>query len=251
VRLEDPATTDVVQFIDPATGQATPKMIPLGRTLDYRIRISTTPFSATPQICPVAIVVTDGSNNLLDGHRRAPHAVPARLRWRFPEPAGRRTPGRRGALRQPAASRVATRPSTAGELGLRRDAARLGANGRQYWYSDATDRNLKFYADMTDSHTRAGYTNNQIWDGTDITWSGFGITFENSTAYINEIADQTAASPGLTNIAAGECIYVDYDRSTNHLRAGTPLVAHKATPVQHQLACQARRPYHHLLASHG
>jgi hypothetical protein len=68
------------------------------------------------------------------------------------------------------------------------------------------------------------------WDGTNLHWKGLVFIFDDSTAVFNEVANQLTDSPGLTDLANGECIYVDLDRSQNRTIAGTnPLIAVKTT----------------------
>jgi hypothetical protein len=55
--------------------------------------------------------------------------------------------------------------------------------------------------------------------GGNVLWKGVTFLFSNSTATTNVLSDQTIASPGLTNIAVGECIYVDLDRANDRLSA--------------------------------
>jgi hypothetical protein len=55
-RTEDASTADVVQFLDAVTLVATPKTIPLARTLDYKIVITTVLPSTAHNLCPVAWV---------------------------------------------------------------------------------------------------------------------------------------------------------------------------------------------------
>jgi hypothetical protein len=49
-RTADPTTADLVQFLDSDTKLEKPKTVPLGRTLDYIIVISTQDFSTTPGV---------------------------------------------------------------------------------------------------------------------------------------------------------------------------------------------------------
>lgn len=69
-------------------------------------------------------------------------------------------------------------------------------------------------------------TENITWDGTDLKWEGLKISISGLSASRNAIADQTSNSPGLTNIADGEAIYV-----TPHFDSGSndTLTVTKAT----------------------
>jgi hypothetical protein len=67
------------------------------------------------------------------------------------------------------------------------------------------------------------------WSGTDLTWQGVTFIFDNSTGHINDVADQTSSSAGLTDMADGDAIYVDLDRTQDRLRSGSnALTPHKA-----------------------
>ena len=96
--------------------------------------------------------------------------------------------------------------------------------GGERWFSAVTPTNVKL--------TRSGalFTNGEHfeWDGTDLHWKGLKFVFPNSTGYYNAVADQTTNSAGLTDLADGECVYVDLDFSANRT-GGTALVAAKAT----------------------
>src|SRR6185436_655118 len=65
LRSADSSTADLVQFLNPQTNKESPKDVPLGRTLDYIFYISTQDFTTTPGVCPIAVVVTDSSNNVV------------------------------------------------------------------------------------------------------------------------------------------------------------------------------------------
>src|SRR4029077_17280538 len=64
-RSVDLSTVDLVEFLDSNTSLEDPKEVPLARTLDYRIVISTTDFSLTPGIAPIAKVTPGPSNDIV------------------------------------------------------------------------------------------------------------------------------------------------------------------------------------------
>jgi hypothetical protein len=66
------------------------------------------------------------------------------------------------------------------------------------------------------------------WTGGHLHWRGLAVIFDNSTGYVNEIKDQATNSAGLTDLADGECVYVDLDRTQN-LSGADALVATKTT----------------------
>ncbi len=61
-RAADTATSDLVQFYDANTEQEVPQTVPLARTLQYKIIISTQNFTVSSNILPIAKVVTSASN---------------------------------------------------------------------------------------------------------------------------------------------------------------------------------------------
>jgi hypothetical protein len=115
-------------------------------------------------------------------------------------------------------------------------------SGGEHWYSDTTDRNMKFYSDPADQHTRTigglSITDNILWNGTDVTWSGLKILLDHSTAYTNSIINQTAISAPLTTIADGEVIYVEVDRTID----GATLQMTKVTAVAFNALNPPARP---------
>lgn len=224
-RRADSSTTDLVQFLVPDTGKENPKSVPLGRTLDYVIYISTQDFSTSPSVAPVAKVVTDSFNNIVSLEdarnfmfRLGSGGTVTDPKHAYPWISGRTEAGDNSDF-------------TAGDKGVESlkdwmDAVmtrlwELGGGG--YWYSPTADRNVRM--------TRSGatFTNGEWfeWDGTNLHWKGISFVFDNSTAASNSVANQTSNSTGLTNLADGECIYVDVDRDVN----GATLTAVKAARV--------------------
>ena len=67
VRAADDTTSDLVQFLDANSLLENPKNVPLARTLDYRIVITTTPFSSAP-----GTGMTIGSDPHRQDHHRQP-----------------------------------------------------------------------------------------------------------------------------------------------------------------------------------
>lgn len=225
-RSADDSTADTVQFLDPDTDAETPVVVPLARTLDYVIVVSTTEFSATPGICPVAKVVTDSSNRVvfiedarqlffrLGAGGSAPSAI---------SPYG--WPGGRNESNPTLASVAGDRSIASLKDWLNAVMTRLWeTGGGEFWYSPTADRNVRIAANAV--FTSSGEPFEVV--SNNIHWKGLLFTFDNSTAHVNEIADQTSDSPGLTDLADGECIYVDLDRTANRTVAGVnPLLMQK------------------------
>lgn len=227
-RQADTTTVDQVMFLDANTLTEAPKETPLARTLDYRIIISTTDFSLTPGIAPIAKVTTGPANDivLIEDARNLMFRLGSGgtdpdsghyYNW----PAGRKE-GSSGDVFVGGDKAIASQKDWQDAVMTRI----WETGGGSFWYSPTADRNVKMI------RIGAAFTNGEYfeWDGTNLHWKGLVFIFENSTAVFNEVANQTTDSSGLTNLADGECIYVDLDRSVNRTISGTnPLVAVKTT----------------------
>lgn len=228
VRQADDTTSDIVQFLDATTLTTSPKTIPLGRTLDYVIRISTTPFSADTTICPIAKVVTD-ANNLVTS------VTDARTMY-FRLANGGDSPNPLGVFPWSQGRAVENAQSfTGGDKVISNEKEWKSAimqrlwevTGGEYWYSNVTDRNIKFMADpaVAALHTRLSITNNVIHAGGVLSWSGLKVLLDNSTGAINNIVDDTVG----VAIADGDVIYVELNRYVD----GSNLTATKVTQAQY------------------
>lgn len=219
IRTADTTTSDNVQFLDPNALLELSRTVPLGRTLNYRIVISLIPFSGNSNICPIAKVVTDANNNVTS-------VVDAR-RMLFRLGSGGDVPNAGFAYAWPQGRNETTTADvfSGGDKAFGSLADWTGAimtrlwelGGGEYWYSNTADRNIRLFGEGTVMSSGDYFT----WSGTDLTWQNLTILFNNSTGYYNEIANQTTPSAGLTNMAIGECIYVDVDRTQNRTRAGS------------------------------
>jgi hypothetical protein len=219
VRLPDPATTDLVAFLDPATNEQTSRLVPLGKTLQYRIVISTVPFSAQANLVPIAKVVTNGLNNVtsitdarnmlfrLGSGGDAPNPYNS-YSW----PQGRYETGFSGGDKSILSQKdwnnaIMTR---LWELG-----------GGQNWYSPAADRNVEF------TNYGTPFTNGEYFtfdSGTNaVSWQGIRFLFDGGTGLtpptFNEI------NPGSGTILDGQVIYVDLDRTQNRVAGVNGLTA--------------------------
>lgn len=209
-RTADDSTSDTVMFYIKDTDEELPEEVPLGRTADYRIIVSTTEFSATPGVCPVAKITTDASNKVLviEDARN--------LFFRLGEGGS-----------NPSSVSPFSWPGGRGESIVGGDRSIFSVKdwinagmtklweigGGEFWFSLAADRNIRLGQEPT------SFT----WDGTDLLWENLVFIFDNSTGYRNEIQDQLTPSVGLTNLLDGECLYVDLDRTQN-LAGGSSLV---------------------------
>lgn len=228
VRTADATTTDLVQFLNPLTNLETPKSVPLGRTLDYVIYVSTQDFSTTPNICPLAIVTTDASNNVLtlkDARnlyfRLGSGGSSANALSSYSWPGGRSELGTNADF-------------NSGDKVIRSQFDWMDAimtrlwevGGGEYWYSATGWQNVQLLRNGTTVFVSTG--DYFEWSGTNLHWRGLRAVFNNSTGWFNDIADQLTDNPGQTDLADGQCIYIDLDRTTNRT-GGTSLVAVKGT----------------------
>ena len=228
-RSADASTKDLVKFLDPTTKAEKAKSVPLARTLDYVIVVSTQDFGLTPGIAPVAKVVTDASNNVVSvqdartlfGRLGKGGGVPD-SQYYYSWPGGRTEPGDNSDFDsgdkkiESLKSWMDATVTRLWELG-----------GGEYWFSATADRNVRMI--RLGSATVFPSTGDWFeWTGGHLHWRGLAVIFDNSTGYVNEIKDQATNSAGLTDLADGECVYVDLDRTQN-LSGADALVATKTT----------------------
>ena len=226
VRAADDATADTVQFLDADSQAEVAVQVALARTLDYKIVVSTTEFSATPTVCPLFMIQTSASNAVtsitdartlmfrLGSGGSNPQAV-APFAW----------PGGRDESAPTTGHVSGDRSVSSLKDSLDAIMTRIWEiGGGRYWYSQTSDRNVRFVVSGT-VFLQSGM--NFYWTGTNLRWRGLSFIFDNSTATYNEILNQTTDLPGLTDLSDGQCIYVDIDRSQN-LSGGTALQAAKA-----------------------
>ena len=222
-RTADTATSDLVEFLDPNTDLENPEIVPLARTLSYVIVISTATFASQPNLVPIAIVLTDSSNNVstLQDARNlygrlglggdSPNAA-----FQYTWPQGR-------------AEDTDTNVFQGGDkaIGSQKDwmnatMSRIWeVGGGEYWYSRAADRNVTMVASGTPLVSDSLYFD---YTGGILTWTGLTFLFDNSSntgVYYNDIENNTG--PGKA-MADGECLYVILDRSANHVRGVNGLV---------------------------
>lgn len=215
LRSADSDTTDIVQFKDANTGLETPRSVPTAKTLDYRIVISTTPFASQANLVPIAKVTLNGSGVVT--------AMSDSRNMMFRLGRGGDSPDAEYAHSWAASRAESTALDNTLFVGADKAISsekewmdsimtrlwELG--GGEYWYSATSDRNC------TQVNTGTTFSNGEYfdWDETDLLWKDLVILFDNSTAYYNTVSGQAAPSPGLTDLADGECIYVEVDRATD------------------------------------
>jgi len=232
-RSPDASTTDLAKFLDAdslsSVKTESTRSIPLGLTLDYRIVISTVPFSSTPNIIPIAKVVTNVNNAIST-------IVDARpMMYRLA--TGGDFPNSENVYSWPfnRAENSSSNLFSGGDKNIAsekdwRDAImsriwELG--GGENWYSPTADRNVRMVYEPG-----VVFSNGQNFEGVanNLHWRGLSILFDNANSpgvYYNEIADQLVDSADLTDLAPGECIYADIDRTQNLIGVAA-IVAQKA-----------------------
>lgn len=227
-RSADSTTADLVQFLDANTLIEAPKTVPLARTLDYRIVISTVPFSAQPNLVPVAKIRTNASNQV--GAANTDVADCRNLLYRLG--AGGDFPDRTHAFGWAQGRNdfnIVTGPTIdpfqGGDKIFRHQKDWMDGvmtrlwelGGGESWYSPTADRNIRMLRSPPPA-VFGSTTDNFEFISSNLHWQGLRIAFENSNGtatYYNQIADQLGNFPGLTDILPGECIYVDLDRTQN------------------------------------
>jgi hypothetical protein len=212
-RSADSDTSDLVMFWDPNASEEAPKTVPLARTLNYKLVISTTDFDSKPNVLPLAKVTTNSSNVVT--------AIEDARQLSFRLGSGGSSPDKGNSFTWPQGRDEGTSSTVfsggdkaIGSLKSWMDAVmtrlwELG--GGEFWYSASADRN----ATLVWSGANFANGENFSWDGTNLTWQGLTFVFDNSTGYYNTVTNQTVANPGQTDLADGDCLYVDLDRAQN------------------------------------
>lgn len=224
LRSADPTTADVLQFLDSDTLQETPKRVPLARTLDYTLNISVQDFSVTPGICPLAIVVTDSENRIIsitDARNMfcglgSGGSVPNAL-FSYAWPGGR-------------TSSVDNSVFTDGDkaipslhdwqVAVMSRIFELG--GGERWFSPTADRNV--IMTRTGSPLANGEFFSWVSGSSTLSWSGISFLFDNSTGSRNDVTSSSVVLPD------GYCLYVDLDRTQNHI-SGTNALNAQIAPL--------------------
>lgn len=218
-RNADPTTADTVMFLDANSLQENPNIVPLARTLSYRIVISTADFSATPHVLPLAKVVTDASTavmSVVDArqmfYRLASGGSAPDVQDSYPWPGGRNsedvsdfsTGDKAIASGKDFNDAIMTR---LWELG-----------GGERWFSPTSDRDVKVAYGPPPFTQAQNITvgDNWFWDsGTStIYWDNISVIFANSTATVNTLG--VGGNPYGNNVLGlDQCLYVDLDRSSD------------------------------------
>lgn len=219
LRSADASTADTTKFMTADTGQEVARSVPKARTLDYRIVITTSPFSLTTNVDPVAKVLTDTSGNVVsvtDARNMLGRLAPG---GDVPNPAAAYTwadTGRRENENTYAPPTTTDNPFQGGDKGILSlkdwmDAimnTMWEAKSGQFWYSPTTRDGIKLGCTST---VFVGTGDNFDWTSPPtLKWTGLIITFENSDVNHNVVADNTGGS----TVNDGQCVYADIDRTT-------------------------------------
>ena len=223
IRQADDATADLVKFIDPVTKAEVSKTVPLARTLQYLISISTIDFDATPRVAPVAKVTVDSTGIVT--------AIEDCRPLFFRLGAGGSNPDNQSFFPWAQGRTELTTGESLFEGGdkaiqsdkMWRDAimTRLWEiGGGEFWYNATSDRDTKL---TFSSDVLPATGTNFDWDlgAETFEWGGVSIVFANTTGWYNDIND------GSEVLEDGECLYFDVDRSANRT-GGTALTVAKA-----------------------
>lgn len=209
IREPDDTTIDVVAFRDPSTGRDAPKQVPLAKTLDYAIHISSTPFSSTTTIVPVAKITLDSAGLITSVEDARP--------MMFRLGAGGDSPDRYShytAWSRPETYSTSTNNAFMGgdkELGSMKgwmDAVMTRiweVGGGEYWYSATADRNVSLTTYGTPFSTGEYF----IWTiGTNtLEWKNLRMVFSGSSSYRVDITN------GSSVVLPGQALYIDIDRT--------------------------------------
>lgn len=219
VRSADSSTTDLVQFNSATTNIETGIRVPLARTLNYRIIISTSDFSVNSSVLPVAIITTDSTNKVLTVEDSRPLLFSLR--------SGGSVPNSQNVWGWPGGRSIGDLSISSFKDWMDSIMSRLWElGGGEAWESNTADRNVQttYNAVFTttgepfDTITSAGY----------VLFKGVKFIFDNSTGHINEIQDQIAPVDLNHLTVDGDCVYVDLDRTQDRtLALANQIVAQK------------------------
>lgn len=210
-RSADDTTSDNVQFLGAGSTAEVSKIVPLARTLKYSLVVSTQDFTSRPTVLPLAKIVTDANNNVV--------SIEDARQLMFRLGSGGDFPNTQNAYLWPqtrfenyAGDAFLGGDKSIGSMKDWMDAVmtrlqELG--GGEFWFSATADRNV----DLLWRGVPFSNGENFEWTGTNLHWKGLRFTFDNSTSFVNVIADRTTNVTGLTDLALDECIYVDLDRT--------------------------------------
>ena len=220
IRRTDATTSDLVKFLDADTHLEAGKIVPRARNLEYRIYISTSPFSVTRNLLPIAKVTTDANNLVTEIFDARP--------MYFGLGSGGDNPSANSKFAWESrvdgfvsTTSVGVDPFSVGDKLLANakdfnDAlmTRLWElGGGEAWYSATSDRDVKLaYGSPV---LVVNGQNFYFWDSgggaMKLAWRSLSVLMANSTAQVNTVTDGVAGElfPDLN------CLYVDLDREND------------------------------------
>lgn len=211
IRSADTTTSDLVQFLDVSTEAETAQTVPLARTLQYKIIISTQNFTTSSNIIPIAKVVTNSTNgvtSITDARKMmfrlgsggdTPSALAA-YEW------GDRTEN--GITYSGSDDPFIGEDKSINNLKDWMDAMMTSVwevKGGEHWYAPTNRDNVKL---AYGTPVLVDNSDNFYFDGTDLKWRSLKLLFENSAVNSNTIADETTG----VDFPDGSALYVDVDR---------------------------------------
>lgn len=218
IRQIDATTSDTVKFRSATTKKEFSQDVPLARVLQYRVIISTNDFSLQPNVAPVAKVVLNSGGVVT--------SVTDCRELMFRLGSGGSTPNALAVypwtsrVENPVTSTTTSDPFTGADKSIASfidffhamESRLWEVGGGEHWYSQTTDRDVLFVRDASNVFSNG---ENFEWTGTNLHWKGISFDFGNSTAVKNTINQQLTDSAGLTDLAVGQCLYVDVNRATD------------------------------------
>lgn len=220
IRQTDSTTTDIVKFRSATTGREFSQQVPLARTLQYRIIISVSDFALLTNVAPIAKVTLDANSVVQDVTDCRQMMFRLGSGGSAPDPLDVFSwPG--GRTENPVTSTSTTDPFVGADKSISSfidffhamESRLWEVGGGEHWYSQTTDRDVLFVRDPASLFV--SNNENFEWTGTNLHWKGLSFDFGNSTAIKNTISNQLIDSPGLTDLAVGQCIYVDLNRAVD------------------------------------
>lgn len=216
VRTPDSETSATRAFLEPDSDQEYDSDEPTACTLDYVVHLHSDDPASHPSLRAVARVELDGGGLILSV-ADAREGLWLGAGGAFPDPE-RAYPFADG--RAP----LQAKDFSGGEktIGSFRDALHAAftrlweLGGGERWYGETADRNVI----LTGDGARFPSGDYFAWDGANLLWRGLRLVFPNCTGTVNQVADQVAPLPGLTDLADGDALYVDVDYSADHTGPG-------------------------------
>ena len=233
IRTADATTNNLASFIpagavpNSPTNQEIQQIVPFARTLNYRIVISNTLFGNAQNICPIAVVTTDNNNNVLSIEDARP------LMFRLGSGSDSPNPYNVYSWPQSRVENPVTfnssnlyNPFSGGDKSIQSFKDWCNAimqrlqetAGGQYWYNPVSNWSTMKLIFGDFNTITANFVQTPSTSSVLVKWSGLIVACDNADltsvggptqVTVFEVADNTV---GL-NLSAGQCLYVDVDRS--------------------------------------